>query len=597
MVMPRVVSFGEHVFDPSIDGYEVGFLQGPSVQVEASVSTRAWTRPRLDALTPSIRKLELAAWKTDAAITIEEFRRRLSRVFDPTAGERRLVAERPDGTLVELLARCAQIKYRGETEEDAQLTLETRELAWRAAAEQSDPGPTLEVGGNVATFPRIVIPGSSGAACQRTRVIWTDRTGRGVGGYPVCQPWSHPAQNTVVFQNGLAIPFQVVNEKLWYRVDIPPNGSTVVDIYQGGGINNTATANMLDSGGLDLANSTNTTWKWAAIRAGRNPLAASGAWRFGRTYNHAQQRDYTFGVHEDADDRAALELVDRQVYDDPAYSYPNEPPGGQYPDDFDSLVLVTGVEATSISVPVELRSHWFVLSRSAVLIGIGRLALVYRRPNSPNWEVAATQSIAGEIRVYKLSDYPDPPYYRLQYGMPRVRSLTWTRSLPGVVSIALQMRPYSPEKILTREYRVAELDDDGRRPGTGYISIREEARYTTIGLYRGNWGYAIATLPITVTLDSSRVPVMTTVETVPARVLDGTILAGDQWIELEQVFVDQVDLTIDCDGRRVAVASGPFYARDLRFADGARWIELHPGPNSVSAPWPVVWAWRDRWLV
>lgn len=593
----RVVSFGAHTFDPVTDGFEVGLGPGPQVGIEASLTSRAGVRPRLDAIAPATRTLEVHAWKTDPLLSIEEFRRRLGKIFDPERGEQELVAQRVDGAQVRLLAYPVRISLRGEGESDARVTLESRDLAWQAVTESSSSGPTLTIGGNVAARPRIVIPGSSGAACQRTRVIWTDRTGRGVGGYPVCQPWSHPAQNTVVFQNGLAIPFQVVSGKLWYRVDIPPNGSTVVDIYHGGGVTNTVTADALDDGGLDLADSDNTTWRWYAIRAGRNPLAAAGAWRFGRTYNHAQQRDYTFGVHEDADDRAALELVDRQVYDDPAYSYANEPPGGQYPDDFDSLVLVTGVEATSISVPVELRSHWFVLSRSEVLIGIGRLALVYRRPNSPNWEVAATQSIAGEIRVYKLSNYPDPPYYYLQYGMPKVRSLTWTRSLPGVVSIALQMRPYSPEKILTREYRVAELDDDERLPGTGYISIREEARYTTVGLYRGNWGYAIATLPITVTLDSSRVPVMTTVETVPARVLDGTILAGDQWIELEQVFVDQVDLTIDCDGRRVAVASGPFYARDLRFADGARWIELHPGPNSVSAPWPVVWAWRDRWLV
>jgi hypothetical protein len=580
MATPRVVRFGGHTFDPATDGYQVGLGQGPSVQVDASVSGRAWTRPRLDALTPQTRTLELVAWKTDPAVTIEEYRRRLSRVFAPETGERLLVVERADGTQVQLLAWCSGIAYRGESEADARVTLETREIAWQAVAESTSSGPTVTASGNVRARARIVVPGTSGTPCTRRRYAVTDRCGRGVGGYPLLlsDSWSASARRTVVFQNGLLVPFRVAGDKLWTRVDLPPDGTTYVDVYSGSGVDNTVTADALDDGGLDLEASTNTSWHWYAVRAGRNPLAAAGAWRFGRTFAHPQERDYRFGVLVDSETTARLAAAD-----------PVMPESAHLIDDYDSVVCVTGVEIASVSISVaaRARSHteisdsreytqeyvgqaefWGAEVRVRrdyeISTGSGSAMLVARKPGAPTWEPVAARPVSKDQQ--------------------------WSGTLSA--SFALGERPVA----IALRCQPGVVRRRGGNTST-FTAPDGDARSFT------NWlttGVVVELLlPIEVTLASGRTPLVALVDTVPARVRTGTLrnTTTGQWIELEEVYTDAVELVLDGEARQVSVASGPLYAREIRFSDAPRWIELEPGANSVSAPWPVAWRWRDRWLV
>ena len=511
----------------------------------------------------------------------------VARAFPLGEGLKPLVAQRPDTTVVQILAEVLSVDLSPDDSPFMRpvVRLLCPDPFWETVTESSDPGPTFTVGGNVAARPRIVIPGTSGTACTRRRYAVTDRTGRGVGGYPIMlsSSWSAPAQNTVVFQNGLMVPFRVASGRLWTRVDIPPNGTTYVDVYYGAGITNTVTADALDDGGLDLAQSDNTTWRWYAIRAGRNPLAASGAWRFGRTFNHPQQRDYVFGVLADGETEARIAAADREL-DRGVSSEGVEPLARYLVDDADALVLVAGVEIASASVTASALAHYWIQDSVATtsdtagvsgtttidrdeVYGGGAIELIYRQPGAPAWQVAQARSVESNSPLSAWSG-----------------TLSASFSSERPVSVAVRVVPSRPQR-RDRGIEVLHL-----RRG---LTLRVNRTLTT--------GVSVRmTVPTTVvTLDSGKVPAISVVETVPARVLDGTIFVSTtgEWIELEEVFTDQVDLALDCDERRVAVASGPFYARGIRFSDGARWLELPPGSVLVSAPWPVTWHWHDRWLV
>jgi hypothetical protein len=138
-----------------------------------------------------------------------------------------------------------------------------------------------------------------------------------------------------------------------------------------------------------------------------------------------------------------------------------------------------------------------------------------------------------------------------------------------------------------------------RRGGSTVSTVDPTGDVTTITNWLTTGIVTDLLLPIEVTLASGKVPLVTLVETVTARIRTGTIrnATTGQWIELEEVYTDAVDLVLDGEARQVSVASGPLYAREIRFSDAPRWIELEPGANAVSAPWPVEWRWRDRWLV
>lgn len=559
-----LLAFGNHAFSSLVDGYEVGFAPGPVVQVEASVTTRPWVPPRLDAVTPGARTIELVAWITDPALSVEEFRRRLSQVFNPLAGEALLVAERPDGTIVELPARCSRITYRGESEIDAKITLETRETAWRTVTEQSSSGSTLTVGGNVAARPRIVLA-TPVMVCTRQRYVVRDQTRRGVGGYPLllASAWPATAYNTVVFQNGLAVPFTIVNRNLWVRVDIPPDGSTILDCYYGPGVQNAVTADALHPGGLDLAASDNTTWVIAPVPDA--PLSASGTLRQGRTYPHADQRDYLFGTHlittGDGHVLAGMLLADRDM---------PEATQGLY-NDTDSYVCIAGtsIVRAQIRLSGQMLSWAFdsasgeTLSRTEI-VGGGWLEVVVRYPGRPDWDAVARQ--------------PVPKEPGDQRGFSYDVDLTFHDLLP--VALALRAAPAFVRR--SAPINSSHDFDDGRR--------LEVTRYLSTGVR--------AAIASALTLELENIPTVILVETVSAGVWSGTIVnqtTGD-WIELDQVYADG-QLILDGEARSVVVPSGPFYARGVRFRDGIRWIQLVPGQNQVTAPWPVTIYWRNRWLV
>jgi hypothetical protein len=635
----RLVKVDDVELDEATLGFAVEIARGGSGEVRLELATRqrGARPPAVSSMRYAGRSLVLTAYRT-AAIAIDEFRTRVATLFAP--GQHRLEAETSGRDRVEAMVVVERIAWREQSDLDMRIEAQMQDVAWRSVTTRSTSAPsTANVNGNLPAYPVIRIPTTSAATATWRRYAITDRFGQGLAGYPVKLPVAPPAQDTVVLVNGLAVPFLVASGGLWVRVDVPPGGTTLVDVVTSAAIENRETADTLDLGGLWPASS-NTVWHYHQIRAIDAPLAGTGTWRLTRTYAHSGERGYRFGGVE-RNGRVHLALVSRDA--------PLE--GSGLPnllDDYDSVALVTGVPIAHISLDWTVRSRAWEKEAYAWSDGYGVAVLRYRRHGDPEWHdrrrmpVSCTWTpgywvvryrpyywwwwnrwywylttdyyydyLLREWVYVKTTPYPAvieisphryvvvyrvfvtyfpqegfaPPFTTvdtMQVSVPVAASFVGER----VVSVALALEPYWVREKLLKVYKFHRTDENG--------NVTERWQYERHGdswveLELGGW--------VTVTLDAGSVPQISLVHERTAYVYNGHVRSErtKQEITLARVIADGA-LVLDCDRRVVEIEDGELFAAwRIAFSDPVDWIRLEPGANALAGLAASV-AWQERWL-
>ena len=494
--------------------------------------------PRRDGLVPEARELPFSVAPTpESTLDPDDFHAQVHRIFSPYAGLRTLVALHPDGE-TQLHLDVDVVEFRAVDDLHYEGRFVAPDPIWRAATPTTVAPGTITVPGTMPVRP--VIEVSGGAELDRYRVTVSDRFGQGLAGYPLAislgQGWN-PADVMVI--HGLRpVPFYLDSERglLWVRVDVPAGGAAIVDVFHGEAVANGVTAQALDLGTLDPTQSTATTWIYpeqALSRANRYH-GGTGSFTVGRSIVQTAS-GMTFGWYGNAL-RVAPSDYGSAVYD-------------AMPNDYDSLVLVSGVPMTSISVTFEAYAGLRNLDAEALeeWVGYGAVRLSARAVGEETWQL---------IQAWFFGDG----------RLPRRYTETW--SLNGAVEVALGVLGYSPSD------RPAKLDipgEDEPQDGTRHL------RPFLIMTIRGDW---------TVTLDPDRVPAVDISEPIDAQRLDVVLrnqTTGD-FVQLSEVYLDRVTLTIDPNSGQVTPASGvPPVGREILFGDAANLFTLAPGTNTVTA--------------
>jgi len=97
-------------------------------------------------------------------------------------------------------------------------------------------------------------------------------------------------------------------------------------------------------------------------------------------------------------------------------------------------------------------------------------------------------------------------------------------------------------------------------------------------------------------LDSTKTPTVTVGSAGTARVIDDVLTNGTtgDTIDFDEVYLDDVALTINCLTKRITVASGPLYKTGITFSDRHDWFDLphdgsvtwtEPANSSISLSW------------
>lgn len=636
----RLTHVDDTQLDPALLGFSVAIASGGAGEIRLDVQTRSRGArpPELSGFRFSERSLTLVAVRT-VNIPIDEFRARVAALLAP--GQHRLRAETGTGDDVELWVVVERIAWRGETDTDIRIDCRAQDVAWRAVGATTVTAPgTASVTGNLPAYPRFRIAPSAATPATWRRYAVTDRCGEGLAGYPVKLPVQPTASQTVVLVNGLAVPFLVAGGGLWVRVDVPPGGTTLVDVVTSSAIANGETANKLDLGGMSPA-STNTTWYYDQIRAIDAPLAATGTWRLTRTYAHSGERGYRYGGVE-RDGRVHLALVSRDA--------PLEGTGvPNLLDDYDSVALVTGVPIQRIDLSWTVRSRAWEKEAFAWSDGYGVAVLRYRRHGDPEWHDVRRMPVVCSWMpgywVLRWRRYSWWWYYRWRnwlvteyYYDQFLRQWVYTKvPLPAVVqlsprgpyvvmyrvfvthmpesgfdppftvvdqeqvevpvgatlsgrravSIALGLEPYWVRDKLLKVYKFSRTDENG--------NVTSRWQYERHG---DSWVELEVAGGATVTLEAGSTPSVSLLFQRTAYVYNGAIRSNrtQQEIVLERVIADGA-LVLDCDRRVVEVENGELFAGwGVRFSDPVDWIRLEPGANQLSGLAASV-TWQERWLL
>jgi hypothetical protein len=217
-------------------------------------------------------------------------------IFTPNKGERVLTAT-ANGVTVTLNVDVTEL--RRTTHSRFEGVFHAADPYWKSTTTSTDSASPLTQSGNVDALPVITVTPAS-ATMRRVRATITDTSGRGLVNYPYRITFDSTgvsaaaAADYIAFYNGRAIPFYVANlnnaaTTMDVRLDIPPSGSSFVDIFYGSSVNNTITAQTLDDGGHELTDATYTNTRWVFHHDQFDRIStrppATGVWRLGKIGN------------------------------------------------------------------------------------------------------------------------------------------------------------------------------------------------------------------------------------------------------------------------------------------------------------------------
>jgi hypothetical protein len=295
------------------------------------------------------------------------FRQRVYQYLAPAGGLRTLAATHDDGSTT-LSVQADITELRKLTNRMFSGTFTVPDPIWRSTTAYT----STTNGGDFKSLPVVTITPTAGSSTLRRRITVADNTGRGLYNYPILVNYDSSAGDATaaadyaVFVNGRSVPFNVAGmdtatTKIWFRCDVAPSGTTNVDIYYGASINNSL-ANTYNAGGMDLANSSNTSWVWDTPYAISSAPNATGVWRPGKL--GLSQDNTSFGISAESTSSLTL-LVDDA--------------NGQA-NDADCMICVLGATATANLVGLTRG-----LNSTAQIGGIVSSFVKYRTPGQTSW--------------------------------------------------------------------------------------------------------------------------------------------------------------------------------------------------------------------
>ncbi len=223
----------------------------------------------------NMRVIPLALFRNPGgAVTSATFHSNVNKWFGPESnrqGARWLKVQWHDGsTELRIPVRVEHIMRNYNGNPDAiHVTMTSpvgyfEDLTETSAATSSGSGSFTNDGNT--RCPAILQMQGSSLDCRRWTI--TDNTGRGVKQYPVVLysgTTGFTASESYVIVNGRSVPFLASgtsgNDYCWVFIDVPANGSTIVDIVRNTGVTN-ALADTLDTGNLSITNTNNAQLQW-----------------------------------------------------------------------------------------------------------------------------------------------------------------------------------------------------------------------------------------------------------------------------------------------------------------------------------------------
>lgn len=340
-----------------------------------------------------------------ASITVPQFINQVQQTFSPNKTARTLTATLDDGSTSATLS-----VYITSLEQTGLFTFEgefvAADGAWQSASGSSGSSSPLTVGGNYKALPAITIT-PSGTTLFHRRFTIADNTTRGLANTLIRLTFDSTAVGATtaadyeVFHQGRRVPFLVQNmdnaaTTIDLRVDVPPSGSSVVDVFYGLSVNNTLTANKLDDGGMNLASGSfsNTVWVYDDF-AIPSLITATGSWRpvkMGQVISGV-----SFGIVS---------------YDSTSIKFGLRPStAAQLANDFDGIAVVLGIEAGATNALAGF-SRDDVAPSGGALAGNYNMKAAYRKAGDLTWTIVENwQGGAAHTTALDIDDAVEIAFY------------------------------------------------------------------------------------------------------------------------------------------------------------------------------------------
>lgn len=569
---------------------------GPRYSVRTSLRERSGLPPTEDDFSYAEVTLECLVYQNGSVYTTEEFSDLVHQLF---AWKHRVLVE---GTVetgaVQFVATVKEFYRKENAPLLFCLVLEVAEPVTVATTPTVSTTSPVTVSGPVRAQPVVrLTPTSISANPSYRRVTITDQGQVGLSNYPVRITFDSTSAsasvytNYLVFVNGQSVPFRVgspnnASTTLDLCVNVPPGGVTYVDLFYGGVITNTVTADdgsqgIYDDRGMNLGSGSwsNTSWVWDDFQCSLN-ADACGAWRLGKlgqtisgvSFGVIQEGPYgiTFGVRPDS----------------------------TLPGDADCIILTIGARAATSSALANLARHLTIAAGSA------RAFVKYRTRNMSRWVTAwsedetapatsnpttlaetldATETAvdvvdASGIAVGRVVRIHSEDMYVISKA---ANTLTVVRGFNGTEAV-----PHAIGAVLMVALSDAVDLDDAVQIAVGIEPLDSSAN-ATLGLSSEGTFY----------LDIDYEPAVTVGSRVNAYRIDGTLknTRNLATIEFDEVLVGgNAPLIIDTALKRVWAGADTYYTGNLLMTDPDGWWPLEPGSNPWVGPSGVTVAIEHR---
>lgn len=312
-----------------------------------------------------------------SALTPAQFRAGVQQLFDPNRnpeGLRQLQMIGEDGTTeLRLGVYVTQLELVDQLGSDeAVITLWAPWPVWESVTlKTSAANPVSRTNvGNVPVYPAVTLTSATTASRRRLEItsaisLIAYPVNIALGAIDTTRVWA--------YVNGNPVPIGIGDNgnELWILVDVADDGTpTVVDVLYGASMPVNPLAGMLDDGGMDWGEATNSLWKWDDWSVLSAP-ARNGTWRPALTGAHNGASGASYAITQDG---AAVVIALGAA--------------GAYDNSADSLVLAVDSRAGLTSALANLRRV------TANLDGTNARAFVrYQVRGSATW-ITAWSSVA-----------------------------------------------------------------------------------------------------------------------------------------------------------------------------------------------------------
>lgn len=353
------------------------WIRGSDVASES----RRGTYPLVTGSSLQGRALTLRVWRAPgSALTRQAFREDIQQIFDPNRnplGIRYLTLYGEDGTtLLRLGCYVLSLAWvsQGTDELIVQLWAPWPVLEASSATTSGNNPASVTNAGNVPVYPTVTLTSATTASRRRVEIT----SSISLAAYPVNIALGAIDTTRVwAYVNGNPVPIGIGDNgnELWILVDVADDGTpTVVDMLYGASMPVNPLAGLLDDGGMDWGEASNTTWKWDDWSVLSAP-ARNGTWRPALTGAHNEASGASYAITQDG---AAVVIALGAA--------------GAYDNSADSLVLAVDSRAGLTSALANLRRV------TANLDGTNARAFVrYQVRGSSTWLTAWSSVANGTV--------------------------------------------------------------------------------------------------------------------------------------------------------------------------------------------------------